>query len=67
MTKWEEFNMYWKYYLDNGLRNGQSIFNAVRDVDDELAELIRASEHDCCYHDNKMDMVIAMFKEKHKC
>lgn len=41
-------------YEKQGLRKGQSLFNALTEVDPILAKSISGTEYDCFYQDDKI-------------
>lgn len=51
----ERFNEAYLKNVSQGLRKGQSIFNAVHEVDSETANELRATDIDCYYFDDRID------------
>ena len=61
-----EFVNRYEYYRKQKQRVGQAVFNALYDIDSEMANDIRGGEYDCFYNDGNVGIVFNMFCEKHK-
>ena len=56
---------YYEQYRKANLRVGQSAFNALYEVDEELANEIRGSKYDCYHKDENVGIIFNMFCEKY--
>ena len=54
------------FYKLNKLRDGQSVWLAIKDIDSELAEQIKNSDNDCFHNDKNIPTVLNMFYNKYK-
>ena len=54
-TKFEQFEAFKQAYLRENCRLGQATFNAVYDVDHEIANQLRATDKDSYYFDSRIE------------
>jgi len=64
MDKREKLLTKWDFYKSRGLRVGQSLINALADVDTALYRDIRNTEADCYYSDDKVPQTLDYIKER---
>jgi hypothetical protein len=59
MKRFKEFNNNIVSQMKNpDIRYGQAVFNAIELIDPEFANIIRGTEHDCYYDDEKVSVVV---------
>jgi len=56
----DKFHVHAKFFMDNGLRTGQSYMNALYELDKDLYNKISDTESDCFYDNGR----IGAFMEK---
>ena len=63
-TIYERFEFFKRQYLRENCRLGQAIFNAVFDIDPEIADQLRGTDKDCFYFDSRIDDFMKVVYER---